>query len=460
MLNPASLSKLSHHDVWQIIANQLQEELPRQSFLTWFKPLEPVSFDGDVLTLCTPSQFYHDWIESHYSNHIRQAVNETLGEDVSLKYTIDPNRKQSAYRDDPETETRLKPVSGNGEVYRSHLNQRYRFDSLIEGDCNRFAKAAAVTLAENPGRTSFNPLLLYGGSGLGKTHLMQAIGNHILEYGYAKKVLYVTSEKFTADFIKAIQSGSTENFSRIYRKVDVLLLDDVQYFMTKDKTQEQFFHTFNSLHHSGKQLVFSSDRPPRELEGFDTRLVSRLQWGLVSELRAPEFETRLAILKNRAKTDNITLPDEVANFLAFHVTDNIRTLEGALIHMFAQASLIGRKISIELAKEVIGTISTHPIQTVSVEQIQEITAREFNIPGDLMRSKTRKKEIVQARQAAMYLSTEFTNLTLKGIGLHFGGRDHATVIHARETINERMKSNSRLAETINRLKRKLEIPDS
>jgi chromosomal replication initiator protein len=239
--------------------------------------------------------------------------------------------------------------------------------------------------------------------------------------------------------------------------VDVLLLDDVQFFMAKDKTQQEFFHTFNSLHQDGKQLVFSSDRPPHELEGFDQRLVSRLQWGLVSELRPPELETRIAILKNRAQEENVPLPDEVAGFIANHITDNVRKLQGALIKMMAQASLLGREISVDLAREIVKELEGRIIQTISVEQIQDLVAREFGVPVDMLRSRTRKREVARARQMAMYLATEYTDTTLKGIGLQFGGRDHSTVIHARETVCQDIKNNHSESDLVMGLRRKIEF---
>ncbi len=459
MADPASSLGQDPKHLWQIITEKLREELPHQSFLTWFKPIKALSFDGRVLTLHIPSRFYYDWIEGHYNGHLKRAIKESLGGEIELAYSVDPERRTvSVDADAASIRARvIPPAQDRDRVSDNYLNPRYRFDNFIEGDCNRFARAAAMSLAEAPGKTPFNPLMIYGGSGLGKTHLMQAIGNHIVEHGRARKVLYVTSEQFTADFIKAIQSSRSDSFSRIYRKVDVLLLDDVQFFMAKDKTQEEFFHTFNSLHHAGKQLVFSSDRPPRELEGFNARLVSRLQWGLVSELRTPEYETRIAILKNRAGEAKIDLPDEVAHFLATHITDNVRSLQSALIHMLAQSTLIGRKISIDLARDVLKNLSNRPLQAVSVERIQDMVAKEFGIPSDLLRSKTRKKDVVQARQIAMFLSTEFTRLTLKAIGLHFGGRDHATVIHARETINEGVKSSRDMAEAVESLRHRIEL---
>lgn len=466
MSEPATLTGNNHWTIWELVSERLQAELPRQSYLTWFRPLEPMSFDGEILTLQVPSQFYSDWIESHYIQHLKNAASEALGREINHKFIVSSNGKPSARtlaenrqvaESSPVPAKVNSRVSGSNDPFDSHLNERYVFANFVEGDCNRFARAAALAVADAPGKTPFNPLMIYGGSGLGKTHLIQAIGNMILNKQSARKVIYVTSEQFTAEFIKAIQNGKSESFNRLYRSVDVLLLDDVQFFMTKEKTQEEFFHTFNYLHQTGKQLVFSSDRPPRDLEGFDTRLVSRLQWGLVSEMTVPEYETRLAILKRRAEEEKIDLQEDVAQFLALHITDNIRTLQGALIHMLAQASLVGKTISVGLAREVIKSLISKADKVISVERIQALVAEEYGFPSDLIRSKTRKKEIAEARQVAMYLCTEFTRLTLKAIGLHFGGRDHATVIHARETVNERIKIEKGFAELVDQLHRRLEL---
>lgn len=457
MSRPVPLTDNSPNNAWIEVSEQLQKELPRQSFLTWFKPLKPLAFNGSVLTLIVPSRFYYDWIEGHYRKVLQKAVSKVLGSGARIDYSIDQidngHSKVSSITENNKTEG----ADNNSNRFETHLNQRNQFYNFVEGDCNRFAKAASFALAESPGMTPYNPLMIYGGSGLGKTHLIQAIGNYIVGRKSANRVLYVTSEQFTTSFIEAIKKGKADSFSRLYRSVDVLLLDDVQFFMAKEKTQEEFFHTFNYLHHAGKQLVFSSDRPPRDLEGFDERLVSRLQWGLITELLKPEYETRLAILKHRSEEENVNLPDEVADFLALHITDNVRTLQSALIHLFAQSSLMNRDISINLAKNIVNKLVKRPVTRVSIERIQEITSEELDISCDILLSKSRKKDVVFARQIAMLLCTEFTKSTLKAIGLQFGGRDHATVIHARETINEKIKTDQKISHTVQKLRQRIEL---
>jgi len=442
--------------IWLAICDVLHEKMPHQAFMTWFQPMRPVSYDGKRFTVAVSCRFNADWIESHYLPILKQAVTAVLGDGVEPVLSIDMSLNGKAgQRGKTRTAAATPVVRPNG--HESNLNERYRFENFIEGDCNKFARAAAVSIAASPGKTQYNPFLIYGGAGLGKTHLIQAIGNHILINRLVKRVLYVTSEHFTADFVNAIQANKTEAFCRIYRNVDVLLLDDVQFFMAKEKTQEEFFHTFNALHLEGKQLIFSSDRPPRDLEGFDKRLVSRLQWGLVSELQTPDLETRLAILNNLATEDRIALPDDAAQFIAAHVTDNIRDLQSALIQILAQSSLMKRNITMELVRDVVRATSNERKRFATVDLIQESVAKEFGIPSDLLRSKTRKKEVAFARHVAMYLCTEHTKLTLKAIGLHFGGRDHATVIHARMTIAERIKADSLESSRIEKLKRRIEL---
>ena len=458
MPNPAYLTENNPFLIWKAICEQLNMKLPHQNFLTWFNPVEPVSYSQDGLNLRVPSEFYSNWIVSHYSSIMREAVQDALGQEIKINFIPDIAGKKKSQQSKEILSS--KPPKTKRIQYKeihSQLIQKYQFSNFIEGDCNRFARAAAIAISKDPINSPFNPLMIYGRSGLGKTHLIHAIGNAILANNSDKRVLYVSSEKFTSDFVKAIKFGKNDSFNRLYRSVDVLLLDDVQFFMTKEKTQEEFFHTFNSLHQDGKQLVFSSDRPPRELTGFDERLVSRLQWGLVSELHIPEFETRLAILKDLSEINDINISEEIIQFLAQNITDNVRTLQGALIHLMAQSSLLGESLTLELARITAMKFINRPIFKLSIDRIQEIVSNEFEIPSDLLRSKTRKREIVEARQVAMYLCTEFTTLTLKAIGLQFGGRDHATVIHSRESICEKLKVNDKLEELMNRLRRKIEL---
>jgi chromosomal replication initiator protein len=337
------------------------------------------------------------------------------------------------------------------------LNPRYAFENYIKGESNQFARAAALAVANNPGGTSFNPLFIYGGVGLGKTHLVHAIGNSLIQSGKTNRVLYVSSEKFTVDFVDAIQKDNISEFSTLYRNVDVLIVDDIQFFAGKEKTQDIFFHTFNTLYHSGKQIILSSDRPPKELKGLHERLISRFQWGLAAEIQSPDLETRMAILRKKSSDSGADLDHDVVQFIASNVTTNIRELEGCLISLLARASLDVRRIDLALAKEVVRSIVGELRSHLTVEEIQRTVCDHLRIPADLIRAKTRKQEVVNARQIAMYLTKELTNSSLKTIGLHFGGRDHSTVIHAYQTIEDSMKNDVKQRNLVHLLRSKLEM---
>ena len=343
------------------------------------------------------------------------------------------------------------------EPQESQLNQAYSFDSFIEGDCNRLARSAGYAVAKKPGLTSFNPLMIYGGVGLGKTHLVQSIGNEIKANLPDKFVLYVSSEKFINQFIKAVQNNEVQSFQAYYLQVDALIIDDVQFFGNKEKTQEIFFHIFNHLHQSGKQIIMTSDRPPKDLKGLEERLLSRFKWGLTADLQQPDFETRMAIIHTKMEAEGIEIPPDVCEYLAYTVDTNIRELEGVLISLIAHASLNRREIDLELAKQIMKNI-VHDIETeVGIDYIQKTVAEYFHLKVDDLKDKTRKKEIVIARQVAMYFSKEYTNHSLKSIGYHFGGRDHSTVIHAVQSVNDMMDVNANFRDTIKDLKDKLKI---
>jgi len=462
--------------VWKKCLAVIGENINEQSFKTWFEPIVPVGLEENRLTIRVPSQFFYEWLEEHYYPLINKAISETVGEDARLVYSV-------VVEDGPDDRTgraitipSARPFSvpppasqkdaGSGLIstlpsaetrpLETSLNPRYTFDNFIKGDSNQLARAAAVAVANNPGGTSFNPLVIYGGVGLGKTHLIQAIGNHALRNQRARRILYVSSERFTIEFVDAIQSDRTTAFSTFYRSAELLIVDDIQFFAGKEKTQETFFHTFNTLHQLGKQIVLSCDRSPKELKGLDERLISRFQCGLTADIQPPELETRIAILRKKSEDDGIDLPQDVVEFIATHVTSNIRELEGCMISLLAHASLKNEAISIELARHVVRTVVGDIRGHVTIEDIQRTVAEYFKLPEDLIRAKTRKQEIVIARQIAMYIAKELTNSSLKTIGLHFGGRDHSTVIHAYQSVEDLMKTNERYAQTVHHLKKRLQ----
>jgi chromosomal replication initiator protein len=340
------------------------------------------------------------------------------------------------------------------------LNPRFTFDSFVVGNSNQFAYAACKAVAEAPGKTAFNPLVIYGGVGLGKTHLLQAMAWYAVSNGTASSVLYVSSEKFISDFITSIQNNKTSEFSSTYRNVDLLLVDDIQFFTNKERTQEEFFHTFNTLHQRGKQIVLTCDRLPRELRGLEERLISRFLWGLVTDMQPPDLETRVAILQKKADNDGVVVPNDVLLYVAQHIKSNIRELESCLIKLLAYSSLTGREISADMAKEVLHDRIQSARKSITIESVQETVAAYYNISSDLLRARTRKKEIVVPRQIAMYLTKQLTDSSLKTIGLHFGGRDHSTVIHAYQTIQGKTEQNAQLRLDLETILTQLDVDPS
>ena len=411
-------SSNSAKDVWNQSLEIIRGRVNNQSFKAWFEPVIPLRFDGKRFVIQVPSQFFSDWLEEHYYSLIYEALTQVTQTEVALEYEFFIEEREIAPPADQASPDRPPKKSAESlittfsrsknavsqEYCELSLNPKYTFQNYIKGDSNQFARAAALAVANNPGGTSFNPLVIYGGVGLGKTHLVHSIGNSLLQSGKTQRVLYVSSEKFTVDFVEAIQKDNVNSFS--------LIVDDIQFFAGKEKTQDIFFHTFNTLHHLGKQIVLSSDKPPKDLKGLTDRLISRFQWGLTADIQPPDLETRIAILRKKSSDDGIELSQEVVEFMASNVTTNIRELEGCLISLLARASLESRTIDLTLAKDVvrsiIGEVRTH----VTVEEIQRTVCDHLQIPHDLIRAKTRKQEVVNARQIAMYLTKELTNSSL------------------------------------------------
>lgn len=454
---------------WGEILSYIQPQINSQSFRTWFEPIKPVKLENNELTINVPSQFFYEWLEEHYYSLIATSLQKVLGSSATLTYNVLPGDDvdtpsiitptESSVKGSDAFSSKIEPVAETQPLpyEQTYLNRRYTFENFVKGESNQLARAAAMAVSNNPGGTSFNPLVLYGGTGLGKTHLMQAIGNKALKDGKAKRVIYVSSEKFTIEFIDAIRADKTTDFSNFYRNMDILIVDDIQFFAGKEKTQDSFFHTFNSLHQLGKQIILSSDRPPKELQGLDERLISRFQWGLTADIQPPDLETRTAILRKKCDDEDVFIPDQVLDFIAANVKSNVRELEGCYTSLLFKASLEGKEIDIDLAREVLRSIVNDVRSPMTVEEIQRLVAEFYDIPNDLLRAKTRKQEIVIARQVAMYLAKELTNCSLKTIGLNFGGRDHSTVIHAYQTVEEQMKIDTKFRSSIEQLKRKIEV---
>lgn len=437
--------EIDNGKLWRECLSHLSKRIRKQSFCTWLKATRGLPSPEGTIRVAVPNKFVADWLEEHYLNLIRETIREVTQRDFTLAFHVSKDSKdyhpQMSMDFDQPPKKRLFAENVPGEV---GLNPKYTFDAFVVGDSNQFAHAASLAVAEAPGRTKFNPLYIYGGVGLGKTHLAQAIGQFARDAYEGMKVLYVTSEKFTNDFINSLTSNTTRDFVNLYRNVDILLLDDIQFFTGKESTQEQFFHTFNVLYQNGKQIVLTSDRPPREIRGVEERLVSRFQQGLVTDIQPPDLETRIAILNKKTESDGISIPIEVATFIADNVTSNIRELEGSLIRLLAYASLNSKEITVELAKEVLKDTIRNGTKQVTMEQIQRKVAASHNLSFETLCSKRKTQEIALARQVAMYLARSLTNNSLKTIGLHFGGRDHSTVIHACTQVAENLKKDHNL----------------
>ncbi len=464
---------------WNDCLKIIRQDVDEQNFNTWFKPITPLRNEGDILTIQVPSQFFYEWLEEHYVPVLKKAIRDVLGAAGRLEYSVivdsgnqrNPplmvnypngnglkrNNLQQVSNGNPEDYSPFSFKPLNPQTVNSRLNGMYTFDNFVEGDCNRLARSAGVAVAKKPGVTSFNPLMLYGGVGVGKTHLVQAVGNEIKKNLPSKIVLYVDQNDFTSQFLNALQNHKIQEFQNYYLQVDLLILDDVQFLAGREKTQEMFFHIFNQLHQSGKQIIMTSDCPPRDLKGFQERLLSRFKWGLTADLQEPDFETKLAIIHNKMESDGIEIPTEVAEYLAYSVDTNLRDMEGVLNSLIFHATLLKKEIDLELAKEVLKNIVKEIQSDVSVDFIQKTVADYFKVDIELLKAKVKKREIVIPRQLAMYFCKRYTQLTLALIGENFGGRDHSTVIHALESVEDMMKTDPNFKNSVDELSKKLKL---
>ncbi len=418
----ASLPSALPADLWKKICSILSRELSERSFKTWFEPISLLEVSADSVTLSVPDQYYGKWLEDHYQNLILSSVEEVLGHPLRIAYQVVelPPAAPSLPAPSP-TKVRDETLAG--------LNQKYTFDDFVIGPGNRFAHAASVAVSESPAK-QYNPLFIYGPTGLGKTHLLQSIAHEMKKRHPEFKILYISSEKFTNQLITAIQTKTTLQFRARYRTLDLLLIDDVHFIAGKDSTQEEFFNTFNTLYDAHKQIVVTSDRPPREIPGLEERLVSRFGWGLVTDIQPPDFETRVAILKKKMERETVVVPDDVSYFIAGKIKSNIRELEGALIRVVAYCTLTNSKIDVRLAQEILKDSFKEEAQKFTIEGIQKVVADYFNIKVSDLRAKKRTVSIVRPRQIAMYLVRELTTHSFPEIGEFFGGKDHTTVLHS------------------------------
>ncbi len=453
--------KSDHDNVWQDCLSVIKDNITPVSFKTWFEPIVPVKLLNDVLTIQVPSLFFYEHIEEQYIDILSRTLKREIGKSAKLEYSVVMDKNPisgnqpttvnfpTSNRTDLRNRPVQMPINQSKPDIRNpfiipgikklnvdpQLNPDYTLDNFIEGDCNRLARSASAAVAKKPGGTAFNPLFIYGNSGLGKTHLVQSIGIEVKKNMPEKTVLYVNANKFQTQYTEAIRCGSPNDFIHFYQMIDVLILDDVQEFAGKPGTQNVFFHLFNHLHQSGKQLILTSDKAPVELLGMEDRLLSRFKWGLSTDLQMPDFETRVLILKHKIYKDGLTLPDDVINYIATNVVNNVRELEGAMVSLLAQATLNRKEINYDSARQVVDKLVRKSQKEISVDYIQRIVCDYFGLEVEALLNKTRKREIVQARQIAMYFSKSMTNSSLSTIGSKIGNKDHATVLHACKTIN-------------------------
>ncbi len=471
-----------YRSAWENCLNIIKDNVPSSSFKTWFEPIEPIKLENKVLTIQVPSAFFYEYLEEQFIDILRKTLRMVLGNGAKLEYNVVVSNKNS---EQPFTVS--YPTNNNNKIQNKPLTVPFKaddkstirnpfiipgiqklqidpqlkpdntFENFVEGDCNRLARSAGFAVSQNPGGTAFNPLMIYGNSGLGKTHLAQAIGIEVKEKFPDKVVLYVNANKFQTQFTEATRNNNRNDFLHFYQMVDVLILDDVHEFAGKEKTQETFFHIFNHLHQMGKQLILTSDKPPIELKGMEQRLLSRFKWGLTADLQTPDFETRMEILRRKVYKDGITLSEEVMEYIASHVSNNVRELEGALVSLLAQSMLNKREITLELAAKLINKLVKNSKRELSIEYISKVVCDYFNMQVDTLQLKTRKREIVQARQIAMYFSKSLTKYSLASIGAQIGSKDHATVLHACKTVNNLKDTDKNFRQFVEDIEKKLKM---
>lgn len=461
----------NHATVWDNCLQTIRRSVNLQSFRTWFEPIKPVRLENNALTIQVPNKFFYEWLEEHYVSLLKTTIRHELGDKGRLEYQILMSKERKKAQEALKKNESYAPGMIDIQNVKNpfvipgikklkidpQLNSSYTFDTYIEGDCNRLARSAGLAIAKKPGTTSFNPLVIFGDVGLGKTHLAQAIGNEVVNKFPDKSVLYVSSEEFTNQIIQSIKNNAVNDFVNFYQLIDVLIVDDIQFLANKQKTQEIFFHIFNQIHQSGRQIILTSDRPPKDLDGMEERLTSRFKWGLSADLQIPDLETRMAILESKMTREGVEIPADVLEFICYNIKNNIRELEGVLVSLIAQSSLNRREIDMGLAKEVIKNFVTQLNKEITVEFIQNLVAEHFEVGVDKLQGKTRKRQVVIARQLSMYLAKNLTDKSLKAIGETFGGRDHSTVIYSCKTVQDLMETDLILKDTVSELEKKIRL---
>ena len=441
--------------LWEKTLNIIKGEMSEVSFNTWIKSCEPISISSNTIKISVPNAFTQDILEKRYKDLVVNSIEAACSKVYNVDFIVASDIQEIEEKEEKNKKADEKSSVNVNDEMSSTLNPKYTFDSFVIGNSNRFAHAASLAVAEAPAK-AYNPLFIYGGVGLGKTHLMHAIGHYVLQNNPNAKVVYVSSEKFTNELINAIRDDRNEEFRNKYRSVDILLIDDIQFIAGKERTQEEFFHTFNELHDANKQIILSSDRPPKEIPTLEDRLRSRFEWGLIADTQPPDFETRMAILKKKAGVEKLNVANEVMVYIATKIKSNIRELEGALIRIVAYSSLTNRPITVELASEALkDIISNKQNKNITIDVIQDVVAAYFNLRIEDLKSQRRTRNVAYPRQIAMYLSRKLTDMSLPKIGEEFGGRDHTTVIHAYEKISDTLNTDESLQHTVNDITKKL-----
>ena len=468
--------------VWENCLVFIKDNIQEQAYKTWFEPIKSVELTHDALCIQVPSKFFYEWLEEHYVKLLKSALTKELGKEAKLLYKIKmentfgnkvpfteqlpsanraPLKSQEINAPFKNIDAELKnpfviPGIRNIKI-ESQLNSNYNFDNFLEGDSNRLARSAGMAVANKPGGTSFNPLLIFGGVGLGKTHLAHAIGVEIKEKFPEKTVLYISAEIFTQQFIDSVRRNNRIDFIHFYQLIDVLIIDDIQFLSGKQGTQDVFFHIFNHLHQNGKQVILTSDKAPVDMQDIEQRLLSRFKWGLSAELYQPDFETRTAILNNILHRDGVEMPDEIVDYVARNIKSNVRELEGALISLIAQSSFNKKEINLELAKSVVEKFVKNVKKEISIDYIQKTVSDYFQLDIDILQSKTRKRHVVQARQLAMFFAKKHTKASLANIGSQIGDRDHATVLHACKTVENLISTDKQFKKYVDDIQKKLSL---
>lgn len=457
--------------IWNMCLQIIKDNVNDSVFKTWFAPLSAIDFANDVLTVVVPTQFFCEWLDGHYSDLIQTTLRETIGENAKLKYRIEVPEAKQISEDTPKMQLPAFKYTSNpkpslhGEAAQvnkqqkatinSNLNPAYSFENMIVGDCNQLAISAAESIADDLRKTRYNPFFIYGNTGLGKTHLASAVGNKIKQMHPNLKVLYTNSENFSIDFVNAIKNDSIHEFKMLYQSLDVLIIDDIQFMAQRNKIQDTFFHIYNALREAGKQIIIASDKPPKDVKNIDDRLISRFQWGLTVQIQAPDQEMRMEILRRKSENEGIELSEDVCDYIARNVTSSVRELEGTLITLLAKHTFDNRAINLDLAREIVEGIANIQDRPLSVEVIKEMVANYYKLSIESMESKSRKHEIVLARQMSMYLIKELLRLPLKKIGSVFGGKDHTTVMHSCQTIENYLQLDKTVRASYEFIKNKL-----